>query len=145
MTLNSLPINYTTPPASIIAGEYAFDGFSLMSENMIIRTINNDDLENIDLSQYEIAYNHGENIVDRYYRGRVIKITGAVRAKTAEEFDTFLDTMKKALSKKNAFFKFKNRKIKATVTAIKYNRDHYHITFSPLEIVMKTTDAFWTS
>lgn len=147
-TINWSPVNNTIVSLLDIqtSDGYFFDSFNLNDGmSLCTRKVDSDDLQNIRLSKYELAYNNGDGFISRFYRGRTVRFIGTARANTPEEFETLLDTIKQKLSKKEAWLKVRNKKIRATNTSIKYNRDFYNITFSPIEIFFETCDPFWTA
>jgi len=142
--INSSPINTSPVPLSSASGEYLFDGFSLNDlVNITIKKIDNDNLGKMDLSTYDLAYNHWGAVSSRYYRGREIHLVWSIKASTPEIFQSYMDSLKKALSKVNGVLEIRWRKIKATMTRMAYDRDHYNITWSPVDIIFTAVDSFW--
>ncbi len=142
--INASQINTSPVPLSSVSGEYIFDGFSLHDLiNITMRKIDSDNLWKMDFSTYELAYNHGGAASSRYYRGRDIHLVWSIKASTPELFQSYMDALKKALSKVEWILEIRGRKIKATMTKMAYDRDHYHITWSPIDIVFTAVDSFW--
>lgn len=143
--INSTAINTSPELISIYSWEYSFDGFNLHDKvNITLKSSNNDDLTEQDISLYDFAYNHGGWFSSRYYRGREIRFIGSVKAETEQLFQEYMDTLKKWLSKAEWILNVKGRKIKATLSKMAYNRNSYNITWSPVELTFKTSDAFWS-
>lgn len=105
--------------------------------------IDNDDLTQMDYSTYDLAYNHWWAVSSRYYRGRQIHLIGSIKASTPELFNSYMDSLKKWLSKVEWALKIRGRKIKATLTKMSYDRSNYNITWSPIDLVFTTVDSFW--
>lgn len=144
--INSSAINSSPVFSSIYTwGEYSFDGFNLNDKvNITMKNGNFDDIQDVEISSFDFAYSHGWAVNSRYFRGRDIHITGSIKAETPEAFTAYMDSLKKALSKKEKFLYVKWRKIRATLSKMSYNRESYNITWSPIDIVFKTAEAFWS-
>jgi len=142
---NASSINTSTLPLTGEVGDFIFDWFSIHDlMNITLKKVDNNDLTDVDLSTYNLAYNDGGAISSRYYRGRQIRLSWSIKADTQEEFEAYIDTLKKGTSKTGWELKIWGRKTKATLTKLSLNRDNYHVNWSPIEMIFTTVEPFWT-
>lgn len=101
----------------------------------------------VELNSFKFPRSDGGGVLSKYYRGRQIKLVGHIKADTVENFHILLDTVKKNTRKTEGLLEIivngEVRQILATVTDLVYNRDHYHITFSPITITFQSAEPFF--
>lgn len=145
--LNSNEINYTLLFSTPEQDDIIFDGYSLQNIHFITSRLDYDDLWTIELNSFKFPRSNGGGVLSKYYRGRTIKLTGSIKADTEFNFNVLLDEVKKNTRKTEGLLEitinWEVRQILATVTDLSYNRDHYHITYSPITITFQTAEPFF--
>lgn len=124
-----------------------FDGYGLQNANIITSTINHDDLLGIELNSFKYPRENGGGVLSKYYRGREIKLEVTIKSDTATNFNTLLDSTKKALRKTEGYLKIlvngEYRKIKASLSRFDVRREHYHVTYCTVDVTFTTLEAFF--
>ena len=149
-------LNYTTLSGDAIATspQYSlgtqdtitFNGYSLSNANIITNTIDFDDRGGTDLNAYNYPRYDGGGILSRYHRGRDIKMKITLTAVNAQAFATLVDACKQALDRQEGHLEVnvsgEVRRIKATCTAIVFNRQPYHLTFITADVTFRTFEPY---
>lgn len=127
-----------------------FDSYSLQNASIITTKIDYDDEGRIDLNSFDYPKADGGGVISKFYRGRVINAEVTLKADTAEDLQTLLDTFKKKLRTTEGYLDIipagltEIRRIKATVTSLKFGREYYHITFiSKVKIQFTALEPFF--
>jgi phage-related protein len=145
--INESPIGQSPLPLSVSQDSIAFDGYGL--QNQIIRTtyVDTDDLGRIDLSTFDFPRDDGGGVLSKYYRWRQIKLKVLVTTDTAANLNAKLDEMKRFLSDTewnlDIAVNGETRRIRATVTGLKFDRKGYNLTFIQGDITLTAVDAFF--
>jgi len=145
--INSSEVNHTTDSIVSLQSDIVFDWYSLQNLNFITSNIDYDDLGKVELNTFNYPRSDGGGVLSKYFRGRTIKLTGSIRKDTAEEFNNFIDEIKKNLRKTEGYLDVtingEIRRIKATMTDLSYNRKNYHITYSPISVTFTAVEPFF--
>lgn len=135
----------------ITAGGVGFNGYDLNDITSIIcQSIDVDDLTKVDLTSFEFPQSDGGGVLSKYYRGRQIKLKLFLKQSTPALLDTLIDTLKAQLKPTEGIFSFavaggETRIIPATVVNIKFDRNHYNLTFIKCEVTLQCAEAFFTT
>lgn len=137
--------SWTIPTVSL--EDISFDGFGLQNSKIIVSKINVDDTPDVDYFDVPTARADGVTFLSKYWRKRKIIISGYIKDETKALLDTAMDELKKNLRKSDSIFRYKiaddsYRQISATMTGIKFAREHYHITHCPFTIEFETLEPF---
>lgn len=134
-------------PAFDAADDFSFDGFGLQNANVIVSEANVWDAGNSEFNDYPLPRRNGSGLLSRYWRKKVVTLSGIVRGSDASELDALLDSVKRACSKEEKVLQYKDangiRRAVATLSDAKFDRKHYHVTFCPFSLTFETQDAFW--
>ena len=89
----------------------------------------------------------GVTFLSKYWRKRKISVSGYIKDDTKALLDAAMDTAKRNLRKSDAIFRYKIgddsfRQVLATMTSIKFSREHYHVTHCPFSIEFETSEPF---
>lgn len=126
----------------------SFDGFWLQNDTYCIHTTNWDNIANIDINSFSNPQDDGWFILSRYYKDKSISMRGTITASTVDWLVTAIDNLKDKLSKVEWYlyvqFGSKYRKIKATVSDINIQRNHYNVTFVEFTIEFLCKEPFFS-
>lgn len=145
--VNISEVNHTDDSIVSLQSDIMFDGYSLQNLNFITSRLDYDDLWKVELNTFNYPRSDGGGVLSKYYRGRTIKLVGSIKKDTVTEFNDFLDEVKKNLRKTEGYLEVtingEIRRIKATMTDLSLNRDHYHITYSPIKVTFTAVEPFF--
>lgn len=138
-----------------IADEIIFNDFWLQNQYFVTNKINFRNMPSIDLLTYSNPKNDGGGVLDRFYKERSITMEWTILWKDAEDIETKIDAMKKALSIKTWFLQmkiaWKYRRILCSLTNSDIiNREHYDVNRWTYKLKFTALDPFrsekeWTS
>ena len=147
VTVNEREIGYSPLPLTVTQDAIAFDGFGL--QNSAIRTtlIDSDNLGRVDLASFDFPTDDGGGILSKYFRGRQIRLRIAVTAATPEALNSSIDEIKRSLRKTEGNLDVtvngEIRRIRATLTALNFDRKHYNVTFVTGDCTFTAAEAFF--
>lgn len=145
--VNEYEVNHWFAPISVSQDDIVFEGYSLQNTNIITDQPNNDDLTDMEMNTSMFPRNDGAALLSRYYRGRTISIRSTLLADSETELNELIDEVKKNLrvTEGNLDIKVNGviRRIKATATNINFKREHFHLTWCPLEVTFKILEPFF--
>lgn len=141
----SIAYSWTVPTVSL--EDISFDGFGLQNSKIIVSKFNVDDTPDVDYSDVPTARADGVTFLSKYWRKRKITVSGYIKDDTKALLDAAMDTAKRNLRKSDAIFRYKIgddsfRQVLATMTSIKFSREHYHVTHCPFSIEFETSEPF---
>jgi Phage tail protein len=147
LPLNDQIIGYSPVPLSVSQDPVAFDGYWLQNSSVRTTLIDSDDLGKIDLSIFDLPRDDGGWVLSKYYRGRQMRLKVSVTMDTPENLNMKIDEMKRELSKTEGNLDItvngEIRRIRATITAIKFDRKYYNLTFVQGDITLVTAEPFF--
>lgn len=137
--------SWTIPTVSL--EDISFDGFWLQNSKIIVSKFNVDDTPDVDYSDVPTARADGVTFLSKYWRKRKIIVSWYIKDDTKALLDVAMDTLKRNLRTSNAIFRYKiaddsYRQVLATMTSIRFSREHYHITHCPFTIEFETSEPF---
>lgn len=145
--VNEYEVNHWFAPISVGQDDIVFQGYSLQNANIITDQPNNDDLTDMEMNTSMFPRNDGAALLSRYYRGRTISIRSTLLADNETELNELIDEVKKNLRETEGNLDIKVngviRRIKATATNINFKREHFHLTWCPLEVTFKILEPFF--
>lgn len=147
-TLNSSALNSSLPPIYYTQDDIVFNGFSLANGSTIVcNQINYDNLGDIDYNTFKYPRSNGGGVVSKYHRSRTVQARFTLRSSTANELNSLIDSFKKWLRKTEGNLDIRVngeiRRVKATVTDIAFDREHYNITFIQASVTFRTVEPFF--
>jgi hypothetical protein len=147
LPLNNQTIGYSPVPLSVYQDTIAFDGYWLQNSSVRTVLIDSDDLGKIDLSTFDLPRDDGGWVLSKYYRGRQMHLKVTVTMDTPENLNAKIDEMKRELSKTEGNLDItvngEIRRIRATVTGVKFARKYYNLTFVQGDITLATVEPFF--
>lgn len=143
LSLGASPI-----PLVVDQDDIVFDGYSLSNGVTVTCTqIDYDNQGKIDLNTFDFPRDDGGGVLSKYYRGRNIKVKVTLVQTTQSLFNTLLDDFKKGISATEGYLDIRVnddiRRIKATVTALVFDKQHYNINFVNAEITFTALEPFF--
>lgn len=119
----------------------------MQNSKIIVSKFNVDDTPDVDYSDVPTARADGVTFLSKYWRKRKITVSGYIKDDTKALLDAAMDTAKRNLRKSDAIFRYKIgddsfRQVLATMTSIKFSREHYHVTHCPFSIEFETSEPF---
>ncbi len=151
--LNTLELNDLALPAGVDISEFddlEFDGYSLQSTDIISSVIRDSSTPARELVTYRAPRYDGGGLIGNYFRERKIVVQGVIKAATAAELETALDTMKRrlTLAEGNLDRKISGniRRITATLSnpdQLFARREGYHITVCPFDAEFLALEPMW--
>jgi len=146
-TFNEHEFDYSVAPAVTTQDDIVFDGYSLQNTQIITEKVNYDELGNIELNSFNYPRDDGGGVLNKYYRGHTITLQATIKSTNADDFNDLIDDIKKNLKTTSWYLDIRVndeiRRIKATVTKMNFQRDHYHITFCPLTVTFIALEPFF--
>lgn len=145
-TFNQVPKLPTTAPQDSIV----YNWFWLSNENFVI---SNHDFDNWHAVDSKIYNNPVDNLwgeLNYYVRGKIITLVWVLKADTAEELNTLIDTTKKVLLQNNKDLDIKVnwtiRRAKASCINLDsiFTKQHFNITFVPFVIQFRVISQFFS-
>ena len=146
-TLNEHELWYAVAPTILDQDDIVFDGYSLQNTEIITETLNYDDLGIVDFNTFNFPRNNWGGVISKYYRGRKVTFKSFVKESTSTALNDKLDEIKNKLATTEWYLDIRVnseiRRVKATCTNLDYKRQHYHVTFIPLDITFTILEPFF--
>lgn len=138
----------TIIPLWIVSEDISFNDYWLQNDSISINYFNPYDTNEIEYNTFNLPRNNWVWFLSKFWRDRPIVLKGTIKHSTAEEFEAKVDEFKTALRWQWKIFQYKQsnwnfRRIKATLTNIKFEREHYNITFTRFEATFQANEPFW--
>ena len=134
-------------PSSVSQDPIAFEGFGLQNDRIRTTLSDHDDLGRVDIATFDFPRDDGGGMLSMYRRGRQIRLNVTIASDTPESLNAKIDEIKKQLGKTegnlNITVNGEIRRIRATVTAVKFERKHYNLTFVTGEVSFATVEPFF--
>jgi len=144
---NGQAIGYSPIPLSVSQDAIAFNGYGLQNANIRTMLVDHDDTGRIDLATFDFPRDDGGGFLTKYYRGRQVQLRVSITSDSADNLNAKIDEIKKNLSKTEGNLDItvggEIRRIRATVSAIKFDRKSYNITFIHAVITFSAVEAFF--
>lgn len=126
----------------------SFNGFGLQNATYCIQSTNRDDIAKIDIVNFDRPQLNGGFVLNRYYRDKIITMTGSIKWASEALLITAIDNLKGELDGIEGYLqvKFGNsyRRIKATVSNIDIPRKHYNIDYITFSISFLCKEPFFS-
>lgn len=146
-TVNEREIGYSAPPLSVTQDAVAFDGYGLQNATVRTVSVDMDNLGRVDLPTFDFPMDDGGGVLSRYFRGRQIRVRISVSCDTPENLNLKIDDIKRNLRKSEGNLDItvngEIRRIRATLTDVKFNRQHYNLTFVNADLTFTSVEAFF--
>lgn len=138
----------TIIPLSFSDADISFNDYPLKTDNICITYFNPYDSNDSEYNTYAVPRNNGVWFLSKYWRDKPLIIKWYIKTDTASELEAKIDELKKYLRGDQKILQYKLsdgtfRRVKATMTDIKFDRNHYNITWIKFEISLKVNEPFF--
>lgn len=151
--LNDFLLNDENPTFELLASAFddiEFDGYSLQSADVIAQDIVIYSAPSRELINYKVPRNDGGRLNGNYYRQRIIKVKGIMKAASRVLLEQAMDTFKRRMHTPEGNFDLKVngeiRRIPATLQnsgEMFADRKGYHINITPFSLEFLALDPFF--
>lgn len=133
---------------SIIIDDISFDWYGLQNSNIIIESFNPLDSWSVEYLTFNIPQDNWKWFLNKFWREKIFVLKGIIKQDTQIKLEEKIDELKKNLRKNEGIlvyklWNWKYRQIKATLTNISFQKEHYNIVWIPFTLEFKANEPFW--